>query len=84
MVVFIQIAMKSLSLIRYLSDNLEDLPLGLTMRMVVTHDIPVLLIWLLVEKPWVRRPKNKAEEMVYQGTDWVVSALTVNGMENTL
>ncbi len=75
--------MKSLSLIRYLSDNLEDLPLSVTTRMVITHDVPVLLAWLLVEKPWVRRPKNKAE-MVYQGTDWVVSVVIENGTENTL
>jgi hypothetical protein len=66
--------MKCISILRYLSDNLEDLPLSVTTRMVVTHDVPVLLIWYLEEKPWIRKSgREEKPDQVFQGSDWGVS-----------
>lgn len=38
-----QLAMKSISLVRYLSDQLESLPLSVAGRLARTHDAPVAL-----------------------------------------
>ncbi len=74
---YFQIAMKCLSVLRYLSDHLVDLPLSMTSRMVVTHDVPELLVRCLVTRPWImrgRRRKEKQEEgcddSVFQGSEW--------------
>ena len=38
------ICMKSLSILRYISDAIEDIPLSALTRMLDTHDLPCLLI----------------------------------------
>ena len=64
--------MKCLSILRYLSENLEDLPLSVTTRFVVTHDVPVLLIRVLEDKMWVRANGEERGKQVFQGCDWTV------------
>ena len=65
--------MKCVSILRYLSDNLAELPLSVTTRLVVTHDVPALLIWFLEKRPWRREGAKGRPDRVYQGADWVVS-----------
>ena len=64
--------MKCVSILRYLSDNLTELPLSVTTRLVVTHDVPALLIWFLEKRPWRREGAKGRPDRVYQGADWVV------------
>ena len=66
--------MKCISVARYLSDNLEELPLSVTTRLVVTHDLPALLIWYLEKRPRLREGAKGRPDRVFQGADWVVSS----------
>ena len=68
--------MKCISTVRYLSDNLEELPLSVTTRLVVTHDVPALLIWYLEERPWRRQGDKGRPDRVFQGSEWVVSSIS--------
>ena len=70
--------MKCMSILRYLSDNLAELPLSVTTRLVVTHDVPALLIWFLEKRPWLREGAEGRPDRVYQGADWVVSRETLS------
>jgi hypothetical protein len=67
--VFLQIAMKSLSILRYLTDHLEQVSLGVTTRMTITHDVPILLTQLLESKPWAHVKKGRV--MIFEGSDWI-------------
>ena len=77
--------MKCISVARYLSDNLEELPLSVTTRLVVTHDLPALLIWYLENRPWLREGPKGRPDRVFQGADWVVSSggLVVEHVRNS-
>lgn len=66
-----QISMKAITILRYMSDNVDILPLGVTTRMVITHDVPVLFVQLIEEKPWIK--KHGANVRVFEGSDWIVS-----------
>ncbi|KAJ8047698.1 Zinc finger MYND domain-containing protein 10 [Holothuria leucospilota] len=46
------IGVKSLSILRYLTDHLESLPLSVATRMLNTHDVPCLLVQLVEDRPW--------------------------------
>lgn len=48
-------AMQSLSITRYLSDQLSTAPMGLLSRLVTTNDTLMALIPLLEKPPWIRR-----------------------------
>ena len=65
LLLLLQIAMKSISIMRYLTDHLDDLLLGLSARLTVVHDVPVLLAQLLESRPWMRKGQ------VFEGTDWI-------------
>ena len=65
--ILFQIAMKCISIMRYLSDHLDFLVLGVSTRLTITQDIPMLLVQLLKSKPWYRRENNQ----VFQGSEWV-------------
>ena len=56
-----QIAMKSISILRYLTDHVDELPLGVSTRLAVTHDIPVLLVQLIESKPWIKNDDQVSE-----------------------
>ncbi|KAJ8972356.1 hypothetical protein NQ317_008766 [Molorchus minor] len=58
------IGIRSLSIIRYLSEAMDRLPISIYSCMYSVHDIPVLLIEILVEAPWVRDGKQ------YSGGTW--------------
>ncbi len=46
---------------RYLTDAVPRLPMGLMTRLTTTHDIPMALVALLDDAPWIRR-KGKVRE----------------------
>lgn len=57
--------MKCISVLRYLTDHVDLLPLGVVTRLTVTQDAPVILSQLLQAKPWLKKDK------VFQGSEWV-------------
>ena len=69
----LKIAMKCISILRYITDHLEHMTLGVTTRLTITQDVPMLLVQLLKSKPWLRRESQQ----VFEGSDW--AAEDVNG-----
>ena len=65
--------MKAITILRYMTDNVDVLPLGVTTRLVVTHDTPVLFIQLLEEKPWIKTSRDGNNVQVFEGSEWMVS-----------
>ena len=49
----------SLSILRYLTDHIAHLPLGVTCRLLRTHDTPMLLASLTTLLPWKRSRRFK-------------------------
>jgi hypothetical protein len=39
--------MKAITILRYMTDHVDSLPLGVTTRLVITHDVPILFIQLV-------------------------------------
>ncbi|KAK0063242.1 zinc finger MYND domain-containing protein 10 [Biomphalaria pfeifferi] len=54
-----EISIKALSLLRYITDNLDCLPLSVMTRILNTHDIPNLLVQLVESPPWTKRKSGK-------------------------
>ena len=56
--------------------------MGLTSRLVLTHDVPELLVRCLRVRPWIRRGSGSCSsnkdvrggggDKVFQGSDWQV------------
>ena len=63
--------MKCISILRYLTDHLENLPLGVTTRLVVTQDLPVILANLLDMKPWIRIGNGNITR-IFEGSEWTL------------
>ena len=70
-----QIAMKSITILRYLSDYVDDLPLGVSTRLVITHDVPVLLVQLLELQPWIK------QQQVFEGSSWIQNTSSIPKIE---
>ncbi|XP_058834470.1 zinc finger MYND domain-containing protein 10 homolog [Topomyia yanbarensis] len=68
-----RIGLKCLTILNYLVDNLETLPLSAVNLLIKTHDTPCLLSEILHVKPWLRKRKgfeqflNDRWEPVYGG-----------------
>ena len=60
--------MKCITILRYLCDHIDELPLGVSTRLTITHDVPVLLVQLMESKPWIKTSKNQ----VFEGAIWKV------------
>ena len=71
--IVVQISMKAITILRYMTDNVDVLPLGVTTRLVVTHDTPILFIQLLEEKPWIKTSRDGNNVQVFEGSEWMVS-----------
>lgn len=50
--------MRCISILRYLAEFLDSLPLCAISRMLSVHDIPYLLVQLIENRPW---SKNDSE-----------------------
>ncbi|KAK9892225.1 hypothetical protein WA026_019027 [Henosepilachna vigintioctopunctata] len=61
------IGIKSLSIIRYIAESMERLPLSICSNIYGQYDIPILLIELLRSKPWV---KNDQQYAFGKWKDW--------------
>ncbi|KAK4884912.1 hypothetical protein RN001_001183 [Aquatica leii] len=58
------IGIRSLTILRYLADYLDRLPLAITARIFGINDVPVLLTQIILQKPWIKEGKE------YNGGKW--------------
>ncbi|XP_040850460.1 zinc finger MYND domain-containing protein 10 [Ochotona curzoniae] len=63
-----EIALKALSVLRYITDCVDSLPLSVLSRMLSTHNLPCLLVELLEHSPWSRREGGKLQR--FEGGRW--------------
>ncbi|XP_071983852.1 zinc finger MYND domain-containing protein 10 [Engystomops pustulosus] len=63
------IALKCLSILRYITDHTDSLPLSVTTRLLNTHNLPCVLVELLHRRPWSRRSKGQLQK--YEGGRWL-------------
>ncbi|NWW96810.1 ZMY10 protein, partial [Rhynochetos jubatus] len=54
-----EISLKALSVLRFITDQLESLPLSALTRMLNTHNVPCLLVQLVEHCPWSCREAGK-------------------------
>lgn len=59
------VACKSLSILRYLIENLESLGNGMMNRLLVSNDTPLLLVELIAQKPWRKEDWHKGKIQDY-------------------
>ncbi|XP_047119753.1 zinc finger MYND domain-containing protein 10 [Schistocerca piceifrons] len=53
-----EIGLRCISILRYIIENLDSLPISATSRVFETHDIPLLLLNLIETTPWQREDKD--------------------------
>ncbi|CAK6435874.1 unnamed protein product [Pipistrellus nathusii] len=63
-----EIALKALSVLRYITDCVDSLSLSTLSRMLSTHNLPCLLVELLEHSPWTRRDGGKLQQ--FEGGRW--------------
>ncbi|XP_063797463.1 zinc finger MYND domain-containing protein 10 isoform X3 [Pseudophryne corroboree] len=63
------IAVKCISVLRYITDHTDSLPLSVTTRLLNTHNLPCVLVELLQNCPWSRRIKGQLQK--YESGRWV-------------
>jgi predicted Zn-ribbon and HTH transcriptional regulator len=63
------ISINALSILRYMTDYITDLPLSVMTRLLNTKDMITALSYLIESVPWVRRtPSNKI--LRWEGSNW--------------
>jgi len=82
----LNIGLSSISILRYITDHLNQLPFPVRHHMMDIKDIPMILVALMEYKPWIRRiSKNTSiqsqtrtlkedesyEEEIYENNKWV-------------
>ncbi len=80
----LNIGLSSISIIRYLTDHLNQLPFPVRHHLMDVKDIPMILVALMEYKPWIRRiskqsppqtcllkDKGEYEEEIYENNKWV-------------
>ena len=63
-------AMICFSLIRFISDHMQDLSIPIVHQMMENNDIPCILVPLLELKPWIRK-NHKGDVEKYEDQKWV-------------
>lgn len=63
--------MTCFSLVRFITDHIESLPLPIIHQMMEQCDIPCVLVPLLEMKPWIRK-NAKGEEEKFEDQKWSV------------
>ncbi|KAL5014529.1 hypothetical protein ScPMuIL_008799 [Solemya velum] len=58
------ICVKCVSLLRYVTDHLDSLPLSVLNRLLDTHDLPVLMVELVENPPWSRRRNGEVSKYI--------------------
>jgi hypothetical protein len=66
-----QCTMQCLSIIRFITDHMEGLPAAIIHQLMEITDIPLILVPILEEKPWIRLNK-KGEQEKYEDNRWSV------------
>jgi hypothetical protein len=56
------VAVCAVSMLRFLSDHVNVLPLGVTSRLLHTHDVLLSLVPLVESPPWTRRRNGRLEK----------------------
>ena len=64
------IHMKSLSVLRYISDAIDCIPLSALTRVLDTHDFSCLLIQVLDRAPWKRNDSN-GRRQIFNDNKWI-------------
>nr|XP_054406689.1 zinc finger MYND domain-containing protein 10 isoform X2 [Pongo abelii] len=67
-----EIALKALSVLRYITDCVDSLSLSTLSRMLSTHNLPCLLVELLEHSPWSRWEGGKLQQ--FEGSRWLTVA----------
>nr|XP_025045284.1 zinc finger MYND domain-containing protein 10 [Pelodiscus sinensis] len=57
-----EISLRALSVLRFITDQVDSLPLSALTRMLNTHNLPCLLVELLEHCPWSRREAGKLKK----------------------
>ncbi|XP_012323246.2 zinc finger MYND domain-containing protein 10 isoform X3 [Aotus nancymaae] len=63
-----EIALKALSVLRYITDCVDSLSLSTLSCMLSTHNLPCLLVELLEHSPWSRQEGGKLQQ--FNGSRW--------------
>ncbi|XP_077307639.1 zinc finger MYND domain-containing protein 10 [Lithobates pipiens] len=63
------IALKCLSVLRYITDHTDSLSISVTTRLLNTHNLPCVLVELLQHCPWSRQ--NKGQLQKYENGRWL-------------
>lgn len=63
--------MSCFSIIRFISDYCETLPLPIIHQMMENNDIPCVLVPLIESKPWLRT-NHKGEQEKFEDQKWQV------------
>ncbi|NXW88013.1 ZMY10 protein, partial [Alopecoenas beccarii] len=65
-----EISLKALSVLRFITDQVESLPLSALTRMLNTHNLPCLLVELVEHCPWSCRQEGKLKK--FENGTWHV------------
>ncbi|XP_061931922.1 zinc finger MYND domain-containing protein 10 isoform X2 [Apis cerana] len=60
------IGIRCISILRYLAEFADKLPLYVLSRLLTTHDVPYLLVELIEKHPWTKK-NTEGENMTYNG-----------------
>ncbi|OAD60114.1 Zinc finger MYND domain-containing protein 10 [Eufriesea mexicana] len=71
------IGMRCISILRYLAEFADNLPLCVLSRLLATHDVPYLLVELLEKHPW-KKENAEGESMLYN-SGWKKVKLSEEG-----
>ncbi|XP_078066271.1 zinc finger MYND domain-containing protein 10 [Mustelus asterias] len=63
------ISLKALSILRYITDHIDSLPLSVQTRLLNTHNVPCVLVHLMEYSPWSRH-NSKGELQKYADGKW--------------
>lgn len=63
-------AITCFSLVRFISDHMQELSVPIVHQMIEMNDIPCVLVPLLESKPWIRKNK-KGEIEKFEDQKWV-------------
>ncbi|KAI9141546.1 zinc finger MYND domain-containing protein 10-like protein [Paraphysoderma sedebokerense] len=63
------VSMTSLSLLRYMTDHITELPLSTMTRILNTNDLPVSLIHCMDKKPWQKKTQTGWKR--FENSKWV-------------
>ena len=62
------IGIKCISILRYLAEFSENLPLCVLSRMLSTHDVPYLLAQLIEKQPWKKTDVDGNKKLILYTT----------------